>query len=460
MRKLIGDRKFYRMVLAILLPIVVQNGITNFVSLLDNIMVGRVGTEQMSGVAIANQLVFVFNLCVFGAVSGAGIFGAQYYGSGDYRGVRNTLRFKLVVSVILFLLGLAVFTVGGEGLISLYLKGEGSADSIARTLAYGRQYLLLMLPGLLPFSIVQSYAGTLKETGETVLPMKAGVLSVLVNLGLNYILIFGKFGFPVMGIAGAAIATVTARYVECLVVVAWTHAHRERNPYAVGLYRDFRIPASLTKQIIRKGMPLLLNEALWSSGMAVLMQCYSVRGLDVVAGLNISTTISNLFSVVFLSMGSAVSIIIGQLLGAGKMEEARETDYKLIFFSVAISVFIGICMAAFAPIFPKIYNTTAEVRGLARNFIIVTAICMPMNAFTNAAYFTLRSGGKTMVTFLFDSGYVWVVSTSLAYVLSRFTELPILPLYAVCQGADIFKCAVGFVLVRRGVWIHKFVDTE
>ncbi|MDO5423768.1 MAG: MATE family efflux transporter [Eubacteriales bacterium] len=458
MRKFIGDRKFYRMVLAILIPIVIQNGITNFVSLLDNIMVGQVGTEQMSGVAIANQLVFVFNLCIFGAVSGAGIFGAQYYGSGDHKGVRDTLRFKLVVSLLLFLAGALVFLVGGEALISLFLQGESTGDSAGRTLQYGQTYLRIMLVGLLPFAILQSYSSTLRETGETLLPMKAGIVSVLVNLALNYVLIFGKFGFPAMGASGAAVATVVARYTECTIIVVWTHRNPKRNRFVQGLYRAFRIPVSLVVQITKKGLPLMLNETLWSVGVSILMQCYSVRGLAVVAGLNISNTISNLFSVVFMSMGSAVAIIIGQLLGAGKIEEAKETDTKLIFFSVAGSLIVAGVMALFAPIFPQIYNTTDEVRVLARNFIWVAAVCMPMNAFTNATYFTLRSGGKTLVTFFFDCGYVWLVNIPLAYCLSRFTEMPILPLYFICQFADIFKCVVGFVLVKKGVWAQKFVE--
>ena len=185
MKKYIGDKHFYRMVLVVVVPIMIQNGITNFVSLLDNIMVGQVGTEQMSGVAIANQLIFVFNLCIFGAVSGAGIFGAQFYGSGDHEGVRDTLRFKLVTSLALFLIAALVFTGAGEQLIRLYLNGEGEGVDAEKTLAYGMAYLKIMIPGLLPFVLVQSYAGTLRETGEAMLPMKAGIISVMVNLLLN-----------------------------------------------------------------------------------------------------------------------------------------------------------------------------------------------------------------------------------------------------------------------------------
>lgn len=351
MKKYIGDKHFYRMVLVVVVPIMIQNGITNFVSLLDNIMVGQVGTEQMSGVAIANQLIFVFNLCIFGAVSGAGIFGAQFYGSGDHEGVRDTLRFKLVTSLALFLIAALVFTGAGEQLIRLYLNGEGEGVDAEKTLAYGMAYLKIMIPGLLPFVLVQSYAGTLRETGETMLPMKAGIISVMVNLLLNYLLIFGKFGCPKMGAEGAAVATVVARFVEMAIVVVWVHRHTKENPFAHGLYKNFHIPGQLAGQIFRKGTPLMLNETLWSLGMAALMQCYSVRGLSVVAAMNISSTISNLFSIVFIAMGNAVAIIVGQLLGAGKMEEAKDTDTKLIFFSVASCAAVGVGMALFAPFF-------------------------------------------------------------------------------------------------------------
>ena len=408
MKKYIGDKHFYRMVLVVVVPIMIQNGITNFVSLLDNIMVGQVGTEQMSGVAIANQLIFVFNLCIFGAVSGAGIFGAQFYGSGDHEGVRDTLRFKLVTSLVLFLIAALVFNGAGEQLIRLYLNGEGEGVDAEKTLAYGMSYLKIMIPGLLPFVLVQSYAGTLRETGEAMLPMKAGIISVMVNLLLNYLLIFGKFGCPKMGAEGAAVATVVARFVEMAIVVVWIHRHTKENPFAHGLYKNFHIPGQLAGQIFRKGTPLMLNETLWSLGMAALMQCYSVRGLSVVAAMNISSTISNLFSIVFIAMGNAVAIIVGQLLGAGKMEEAKDTDTKLIFFSVASCAAVGVGMALFAPFFPRLYNTETLIRDMARDFIWVSAFMMPVNAFVNASYFTLRSGGKTVITFFFDCGYVWV----------------------------------------------------
>lgn len=461
MKHLIGDKRFYVNVLKVAVPIMVQNGISNFVSLLDNIMIGQVGTEQMSGIAIVNQLMFVFYLGIFGALSAAGIFSAQFYGKGDHEGVRHAMRFKLYVSVVLVVLGIVAFLRYGDQLILLYLHDEGgTTQSLDAALRYGREYLAVMLIGLMPFGIEEAYASTLRECGETRLPMLAGIIAVFVNLGFNYLLIFGKFGFPVLGVTGAAIATVISRYIQLLVVVVWTHLHTRRVPFAKGLYGSFVIPKALIGRIAVKGLPLMANEILWAAGMAVLNQCYSLRGLDAIAGLNIASTITNLFNIVFIAMGSAISIMVGQLLGAGKMEEAKDTDAKLIAFSVFSCFGIGALLMLLAPLFPLFYNTTEQVRALATGFIRVGAACMPIYAFMHASYFTLRSGGKTLITFCFDSVFLWVVSTPLAFVLSRYTALPILTLYLCVQLIDLIKCVIGFILVKKGVWLHNIVSQE
>ncbi len=459
-RKYVGDKKFYRMILLIAVPIMVQNGITNFVSLLDNIMVGQVGTNQMSGVAIANQLIFVYNLCIFGGMSGAGIFGAQFFGQGNNDGLRYVFRFKLVIGFVLTAICGVIFAMYGEPLISLYLDEGNSAAANAETLMYAMQYLRIMLVGFLPFVVVQIYASTLREVSEAVLPMVAGVVAVFVNLVLNYILILGNFGAPALGVEGAAIATVTSRFVECFIVVWWTHRHKERNPYIVGVYKSLAIPGELMVKIIKKGTPLLVNEALWSLGMATLLQCYSVRGLGVVAGMNISNTIVNLFNVTFMALGNSVAIVVGRLLGAGKMDEARDTDRKLIAFSVASCIVIAVIVIFLAPLFPELYNTEADVKEYARNFIIIAALFMPQHAFLHAAYFTLRSGGKTVITFLFDSGFMWAVSIPFAFVISRYTVWPIEVIYALCQGIEIIKSIVGFILLKKGIWLNNIVSNE
>lgn len=456
LRKFIGDRAFYRRVIAIALPIIIQNGIGNFVSLLDNIMIGQIGTVEMSGVSIVNQLIFVFNLCVFGATSGAGIFTAQFHGSKDTSGVRYTFRFKILSGMLISAIGIAVFLLFGQPLIQMYLKGEGDPADAVRMLSFGWEYLLVMLWGLPAFAISNAYAGTLRESGETVVPMIASTTAVFVNLFFNWVLIFGHLGAPALGVRGAAIATVFSRYVELLIVAGWTHRHCDKMPFIQGAFRSFAISKPLFWQIISKGMPLLINEALWSIGMVVLNQCYSTRGLDVVPALNISSTIYNLAGVVYMALGNSVGIIIGQMLGAGETEEnVRSEDRKLIFTSVISCVVFAAITAAISGVFPLLYNTTDEVRSLASKLICIAALFMPFNAYTHATYFTLRSGGQSLVTFLFDSCFVWVFCVPLALALSRLTGIPILWLYFVCQSADLIKCAIGTFMIKQGKWIQN-----
>lgn len=456
-KKFIGDRQFYKKVALIALPVLVQNIITNFVSLLDNIMVGQIGTEQMSGVAIVNQLVFVFNICIFGGISGAGIFTAQYFGKGDHKGVRDTFRAKIIICLTVTIIATGVLFFFNEELISLFLHQSDDGLDLAKTLGYAKDYIFIMLLGLLPFALTQSYSGTLRETGQTVVPMCAGIVAFVVNMSLNYILIFGKFGAPVLGVMGAAIATVIARYSECIFVVLWTHINKKKCKFIKGAYRGFKIPKVLVKEIATKGAPLMLNEVLWSLGTTMLVQCYSVRGLEAVSAMNISSTVSNLFFCAFFALGSAVSIIVGQLLGAGELERAVDEDRKLIALAVAVCFIVGGALAVMAPIFPSVYNTTDSIKALATQLLRVAAVMLPINAFIHMAYFTLRSGGKTIVTFLFDSVFVWGASIPVAFVLSRFTGLPVLELYIIVQSLEFIKGVIGFVMLKKKLWVQNLV---
>lgn len=460
MRRFFGDRAFYRKVFAIMLPILIQNVITNGVSLLDNIMVGRLGTEPMSGVAIVNQLMFVFNLCIFGGISGAGIFTTQFFGSRDEVGIRHTVRMKLYIVMVSVIVFFTVFLLFGERLVELFLHEGEENLNLALTLNYGMEYLAWMLASMLPFAISQVYASTLRETGETFVPMISGIIAIVVNLGLNYVFIFGKLGMPAMGVAGAAIGTITAKVVECAIVVLWTHLHTARFTYAKGLFASAKVPQKLLKSISVKGLPLLLNEMLWASGMTMLNQCYSVRGLEVVSAVNISSTVSNLFFCSFFAMGATVSIIIGQLLGAEKFEQAVDEDRKLITLSVLLCSAVGVIMALVAPFIPQIYNTTDSVKLLACDLLLVSSAMMPVDAFTNASYFTLRSGGKTFITFLFDSGFVWCVCVTTALVLSRLTNISIIPMFIIIRALDIIKCVIGYILIKKRKWVNNLTVNQ
>lgn len=457
---LIGDRAFYAEVVSIVVPIIIQNTVSNVVSLLDNVMVGQVGTLQMSAVAIVNQLLFVFNLCIFGGLAGAGIFATQFAGARDDQGVRHCFRMKWYIAVVMLAAAFAVLLAIPEKLIASYLATGTDAAQAQSTLDYGMDYLMVMLFGLLPFAVSQIYASTLREVGETKLPMIASITGILVNLVFNYFLIFGKFGFPELGVTGAAIATVLSRYVEMAIIVVYTHVKSARFPFIRGAYRSPYIPRRLCGDIMRRGMPLLVNEFLWSSGMAVLLQCYSVRGLDVVAACNIASTVSNLFKVVFLSMGNAVAIMVGQALGAGETQRVKQTAWRLMTVAVASNLVMSVLLVALSPVIPHIYNTEQHVRDIAAQLLCVVAAMMPMYSFCHCCYFTLRSGGRTIITFLFDSCFTWGLSVPLAYVLGHHTQMPIVPFYFAVQSLELVKGIIGFVLVKKGVWIRNIVATE
>jgi len=459
MNKYIGSWSFYKRTLLIAIPIMIQNLITNFVALIDNIMVGSIGTEQMSGVAIANQLFFVFNLAIFGAVSGAGIFCAQFFGKRDYDGVRNTFRFKFISAGIITLMGCALFFAFGDELIRLYLHDADKGIDLEKTFVYSKEYLSIMLTGLVPFALEQVYSSTLREGGIATPPMAAGIVAVITNIVLNYFLIFGIGFFPKLGVEGAAIATVISRYVQATIVIIWTHSHKNTLPYVDGIYKTIRIPSNLAKKIFAKGLlPLTVNECLWGASVAMLAQCYSVRGIDVVAGHNIASTVINLFNVLFIAYGSGVSVVMGQLLGANDIEGAKKAAPKLIFFAGAMCVIVGGIMAMFSSVFPGFYNTSDDVKNLASAFIFISAVLMPVHSVLHSTYFILRSGGKTGITFLFDCVYAWTVNVPVAFCLAHYTKLDIVTVYLCTQLAEGLKCTLGLYLIKKGVWISNIVN--
>lgn len=456
--KFIGNWEFYKKLLILIIPIIIQQGITNFVSLLDNVMVGRLGTESMSGVAIVNQLLFVFNITIFGGLSGASIYGAQYFGKGDHDGVRYAFRFKIVFSAIIVGSATLILLFFKIPLISLFLSESDARSNLALTLSEAHDYLIIMLIGLAPFAISQTYASSLRENGETVSPMIASALAIGTNLILNYILIFGKFGVPALGVEGAAIGTVISRYIEVIYLIFNTQRQKEKFPFIKKAFHSMHIPKNVAKSIIITGMPLILNEILWSIGTTMITQSYSTRGLQVVAAINITLTVWNLFCIVMFAMGNAVSIIIGQLLGSGEIAKAKDTDNKLIFFTVILHIGIGILIALSAPFIPLIYNTEQEVRTLTTYLLFVAAAALPIQSMCHVMYFTIRSGGKTFITFLFDCVFTWVVALPIAFYFSRYTELHIVLIYASVQFSEVIKVMIGLYLLRSGIWANNMVS--
>ena len=455
-----GDKRFYYRVISIAVPIILQNGITNFVSLLDNIMVGSLGTEQMSGVSIVNQFIFIFNLLIYGAISGAGIFCVQYHGTRDQNGISHTFRFKLYLNVLLTVLSIGAFVLFGDYLISTFLSESSTSGDIALTFSEGQAYLRIMLIGLIPYSVSQVYASTLRETEHTVVPMVASVVAVATNFVLNYILIFGKLGLDPMGVEGAAIATVASRFTELLILVVWSHRNTDKCLYFKGVFKSFSIPTGLVKRMLLKTLPLMANEFFWSISMTLRNQCYSTRGIDVVAAQNICSTIFNVFSVVYMSFGTVISIMVGSLLGQGRFKEAKDTNRKVLVCSVFCGITLGVLLTVSSGIFPELYNTDDNVKSLAAYMMIISGVYMPFYAFNNSSYFTIRSGGSVGITFIMDSGFMCLFMLPVSFIVSRFTSVDIYALFVICQGAEALKATISFFMLKKSSWTKRLVGEK
>ena len=260
-----------------------------------------------------------------------------------------------------------------------------------------------------------------------------------------------------MGVKGAAVATVISRLLEPIILIAYIIIRRSRFPFIHGAFRSLFVPGDRVKSFVIKGMPLFINELLWSAGMSMLSIAYSLNGLTVVAAYSINSTVFNLFSIACLSMGSTIGIIAGQYLGAGEHEKAIDTVRKLVFFSVMLGVFLGVLFYFGGGPITLLYKTSEESKELAAYFCRVDGFIMPVVAFANAAYFTLRSGGRTFVTFLFDSVFMWVVSVPAAFILFYAFHLDIHVIFPIVSSLEFIKCVVGYVMIKKRVWVRTIV---
>ena len=455
LKRYIGTRAFYKSILALSLPIMLQNLITNFVNLLDNLMVGFLGTEEVASVAIVNQLVFIYNLTLFGAVSGAGIFATQYFGKNDFDGVRYTMRFKAAAAFLISFVFMFAFTVFGDYFVTGYLSdGIYKCDlDLAHKLAM--EYLYIIVIGFVPMTVTQIFASTLKESGQTFVPMVASVSAVFVNTFLNMMLIFGIGVFPRLGVMGAAIGTTVSRFVECTIVLAYMFKNKKKLTYFKGSFRSLYIPRRNLLQFLGKGIPLLINELIWSLGMSLLTLAYSKYGLVIVAAQSISSTVLNFLTMIFRSFGFAAGIVAGRRLGAGEFDEAVDEIRKLNAFSVFVSIGIGVFVYFLADYVILLYNVSPDARNWASFFIKASAFFMPFISYENSAYFTLRSGGKIFITFLMDGVYMLFVCVPCAFALQMFA--PIAVTFVAVQSLAIIKALLGGILIKRKTWVCNIV---
>ncbi|XMB72196.1 MATE family efflux transporter [Mycoplasmatota bacterium WC30] len=446
MKSLIGDKSFYKRLIAISLPIIVQQLITSSVQLVDNVMVGSLGELAIGSVSVVNQLYFVIILVTFGVLGGAGVFTAQYFGSKDFDKLKQTYRFKVIASLVVATISFIVLSFFGRSLISIFTENPV-------TIAGGMDYLNIVKWSMFPWAISVSISFTFREIGITKPLLKISLITIVTNTLLNYLLIFGKFGFPQLGIEGAAIATLISRCVESGLFIIL--AYKKGQVFNSKIKEMFKINGFVLKAIIIMAIPLMLNEVLWSTGQTMFMEAYSTRGDNALAAANITGAISQLVFVIFGGMSTGIAVMVGNTLGENKLSLAKENSKKLIFASIVLAAFMGVVLFGLSFFILNIYDVLEETKQIAAFNIRVNALIIPVVAFNVAMYFTLRSGGDTKSTFIMDSGYMWVVQVPTAYILSRVTDLPITMLFLIIQLLEIPKMAFAYSRYKKGHWIKN-----
>lgn len=456
-RYFIGDRFFYKQVFNLATPIVIQSGVVNLVSALNNIVVGQLGVEKMTEIAISNQLLTVFNVGLVGALAGIGIFTAQFYGIRDEKGLCHTLRLKRVVAGLFTVFAIIFFLVFGAALIHGYLQytdESAEAEIIANN---ALSYMRIMLFGLIPYAIGQVYETTLREIGRTVPAMLGSIISVLINLLLNYVLVLGKFGFPTLGSSGAAIATVISRIAEMMVVTIWAYLCGER--FVSRSWLRLPISRRLMHNILMiSTAPLLANEIVYAASNAAILQVLSTRGIAAIAASNIAISATQVVNVIIYGIGTSLGIMVGNQLGSGRFEDARTTNARLIALAIATCFLCGLILLPLSSCFPKLFNTTEEVQKMSSQMIRVIAYLLPIRGFTHLAYYTLRSGGRSILTLMFDGGYLTIVCLPVTYLFAVFTGLSAVMLFTVSLIAELSKFVLAAIWMKKGIWIRSVVS--
>lgn len=443
MKKLIGSKQFYLMTISIALPIMAQQFVTSFVNLIDNIMIGSVGSLALTSVTVANKIYLIFNSTMFGICGAAGIFIAQYYGAKDKERCQRILNINIVAGIliaILFMLALILFPRQLVGFFS------SNPDIVQESLRYIQFAVLTYLPFSISFSIMMA----LRAVGINKIQLLIGVITVGVNTSLNYILIFGHFGFPVLGVQGAAIATAIARVLEMCIYI--TILIKEKHFFVLSVKDLFHLDFSLLRSMLKKAIPLTANEIFFSLGLAMIFLSYMRCSETLVAAISVVDTVMQIAFIVFSGLSSAVAILIGNRLGANEIEEAKDNANKLIFFGILVGICIGMIFVFVAPFIAEFYNVDQVIKETIVTLIRIKSCLLPVYVYNVCVFFTLRAGGDALSTLLMDSGFLWIGGVLISTLLSMFTTIPLVILFFIVEACDILKLFVATFFYKKGKW--------
>ncbi len=445
----IDDRQLYKVLAGIAIPISIQGVVSATLSLVDNLMVGVLGESQLAAVGIATQIYFIHYLLLFGFTGGAATFMAQFYGAGDFKNIRRTTGFTifgmLLVAILFFIPGF-FFT---EELLTIYSNDP-------EIIALAVPYVKIGTPTFFFIAISSPMEMAFKATQQTKVPMIVSTVVFSTNTFLNYILIFGKFGAPALGVAGAAVATTTARTLELFINLFF--ASRKSNAF-YGRFLDYlNWNKEMIKRIISNSAPTTLNELFWSIGQSMYVAAFSRLGTTAYAGYQAARCIYNIFSFAAYSVGDAALILVGKKIGEGKKEETWLLAKKLLKIGIVVGFFIGLLQIAFAYPLVNLFSLTGLGKSFALKILIIDGLFLGLNLYNGISVTgVLRGGGDTKFAMLAESSSVWLIAVPIAFVSSMIFHLPIYVCVLFMKAEEIIK---GLILRRRfysGKWINLVI---
>ena len=439
MKKFFGNKAFYKATLAIALPIMAQQFVTSFVNLIDNIMIGSVGSLALTSVTVANRVYLIFNSTMFGICGAAGIFIAQYYGAKNKEKCQKILNINLACGFFVAALFVLALLIVPRQLMEIFSSQSVVVDESLKYLQYA---VLTYVPFAFSFSIMMA----LRAVGINKIQLLVGVITVAINTSLNYILIFGHFGFPVLGVQGAAIA----RFVEMFIYMAILL--RKKHMFHFSIQGLLHLDMALIRSMVRKAIPLTVNEILYSLGLTMIFLSYMRCDENLISGISVVDTVMQIAYIVFGGLSSAVSILIGNRLGANEIEEAKTNSYRLLTFGVMIGIVMGTTLIFVAPIIASFYNVEDIIKQTIVSLLSIKSILLPIYVYNVCIFFTLRAGGDTFSTMLMDSGFLWCAGVLLSTLLSMFLDIPLVMLYAIVESCDLIKLFVATYFFKKGRW--------
>ena len=444
-----SDRVFFKTMIAIGLPIAMQNLIASSLSMVDTIMIGQLGETEIASVGLANQITFLLHLFLFGISSGSAIFTAQYWGNKDLANVKKILGLGLVSAASLA----AVFTLLAFFIPVQLLRIFTNDPAV---LALGSDYLRIVGFSFILMAVSFTLSSVLRSIGEAKLPMYISAGALLMNTCLNYLLILGHFGFPALGVRGAAIATLISRVAEWMILFGLIYGRRHLLAASIPELLSFN--RHYAARFFKTTFPVVLNESLWAVGVTMYIIVYARMGTNNVAAINIASTIERLSMVLFFGLANAAAVMIGNQIGAGDLKKAFSYASRFAFIGPSLGVLTGLMLIFLSPFMLSFYQISDSVFQSARGILLIYGLIMPVRVFNIVNIVgILRSGGDTRFTLMLDTVGVWVIAVPLAFLGGLYLGLPIEKVVLLIVIEEFFKAALGFWRFRSKKWINRLV---